>query len=142
MNCHADGAMMTNPSGNFTLYMNDGMGLDNYGPVLDLSRGNEEDVVAGCFRDASTGEYKLLVTHKAPATNDTEAATASIAKLTIDTTMASEVKLHTVTLGDHNSAATTVVTTENVSSGTLTLSIPDGTAVLVEFPETANVNYN
>lgn len=142
MTCHADGAMMTNPNGNFTLYMNDGMGLDNYGPVLDLSRGNEEDVVAGCFRDSATGEYKVLVTHKAPATSDTEAATPSVASLKIDTTMASEVKLHTVTLTSHNAAASTVVTTADVSSGTLTLSIPDGTAVLVEFPETANVNYN
>ena len=57
--------------------------------------------------------------------------------------MATSVKLHTVTLGNnHDSAATTVVTEQNVSDGTLTLNIPDGTAVLVEFPETANQNYN
>lgn len=143
MTCHADGAMITNPGGTLVMYENLGNGLDNYGPVVSLSKDGSEGVIAGCFRDASTGEYKFLVTHQAPASNDNEAATASIAKLMIDTNMATEVKLHTVTLGaDKKTAATTVVTTADVSSGTLTLSIPDGTAVLVEFPETANVNYN
>ena len=142
MKCHADGAITTNPAGNFGLYENEGFGLNNYGPVLGLARGNDEDVVAGCFRDASTGEYKVLVTHKAPATNDAQAETASIAKLTLDTTMVTSVKLHTVTLSDHNSAATTVESTVDVSGGTLTLNIPDGTAVLVEFPETAGQSYN
>lgn len=143
MKCHADGAIMTNPTGNFALYENEGKGLYNYGPVLSLAKGNSEDVVAGCFRDAMTGEYKVLVTHEAPATTDEEASTASIATLRIDTNMATSVKLHTVTLGNnHDSAATTVVTEQNVSDGTLTLNIPDGTAVLVEFPETANQNYN
>lgn len=143
MKCHADGAIMTNPSGNFILYENDGMGLSNYGPVLELTKGNEEDVVAGCFRDASTGEYKVLVIHKAPATNDNEAATASIANLKLDRAMVSKVKLHTVTLGaDKASPASTVVSEQIVSDGALTLSIPDGTAVLVEFPETANQSYN
>ena len=142
MKCHADGAIMTNPTGNFVLYENEGKGLTNYGPVLGLSKGNVEDVVAGCFRDASTGEYKVLVTHKAPATNNDEAATSSIAQLTLDTKMVTSVKLHTVTLDNHNSAASTVVRSVDVTSGTLTLSIPDGTAVLVEFPETANKFYN
>lgn len=143
MKCHADGAMMTNPANNFILYENEGEGLFNYGPVLMLDKGNDEDVVAGCFRDASTGEYKVLVTHKAPATSDTEAATASIANLTIDTNMATKVKLHTVTLSNgHEEAATTVQSEVDVTGGLLTLDIPDGTAVLVEFPETANVTYN
>ena len=142
MKCHADGAIMTNPFFNFALYENDGIGLANYGPVLGLTKGNSEDVVVGCFRDASTGEYKVLVTHQTPATNDEEAATSSIAQLTLDTKMVTSVKLHTVTLNDHNSAASTVESTVDVSGGNLTLSIPDGTAVLVEFPETANVNYN
>lgn len=142
MKCHADGAMMTNPTGYFALYENDAMGLPSYGPVLALERGNSEDVVAGCFRDATSGEYKVLVTHKAPATTDDEAATASIAKLTLDRSMVAKVKLHTVTLPTHNAAAQTVVTEENLTGETITLSIPDGTAVLVEFPETANKNYN
>jgi hypothetical protein len=142
MKCHADGAMMTNPAGYFALYENDAMGLPSYGPVLALERGNSEDVVAGCFRDATSGEYKVLVTHKAPATTDDEAATASIAKLTLDRSMVAKVKLHTVTLPTHNAAAQTVVTEENLTGETITLSIPDGTAVLVEFPETANKNYN
>ena len=141
--CHADGAMMTNPAGNFALYENDGMGLSNYGPVLGLKRGNIEDVVAGCFRDATTGEYKVLVTHKAPATTDDEAATASIATLVLDTAMVTKVKLHTVTLANgHEAAATTVVSEVNLSGDKLTLNIPDGTAVLVEFPETAGQTYN
>ena len=141
--CHADGAMMTNPAGNFALYENDGIGLSNYGPVLSLKRGNVEDVVAGCFRDATTGEYKVLVTHKAPATTDEEAATASIATLVLDTTMVTKVKLHTVTLANgHEAAATTVVSEVNISGDKLTLNIPDGTAVLVEFPETAGQTYN
>lgn len=143
MNCHADGAISTNPTGNFALYENNGVGLTNYGPVLSLQKGNFEDVIAGCFRDASTGEYKVLVTHKAPAGSNYEAGLASIADLTIDTSMATEVKLHTVTLSNgHDAAATTVVSTVDVSGGTLTLNIPDGTAVLVEFPQTANVSYN
>ena len=142
MNCHADGAISTNPTGNYALYENNGVGLTNYGPVLSLQKGNFEDVIAGCFRDASTGEYKVLVTHQTPATNDEEAATSSIAQLTLDTKMVTSVKLHTVTLNDHNSAASTVESTVDVSGGNLTLSIPDGTAVLVEFPETANKSYN
>jgi len=142
MKCHADGAMVTNPTGNFVMYLNEGMGLSNYGPVLELTRGNKEDVVAGCFRDASTGEYKVLVTHRGPAVSDGEAKTASIANLKLDKAMVTKVKLHTVTLTDHNSAATTVVSEQSVTSGELSLSIPDGTAVLVEFPETANVSYN
>ena len=142
MKCHADGAIMTGPNGNFVLYENDGLGHSNYGPVMELQKGNSEDVVAGCFRDAVTGEYKVLVTHKAPATNDTEAATASIASLKIDTSMATSVTLHTVTLTSHEAPATTVVSTVDVSSGRLELSIPDGTAVLVEFPQTANKSYN
>lgn len=142
MKCHADGAMMTNPSGRFVLYQNDGLGLPSYGPVLSLARGNNEDVVAGCFRDATTGEYKVLVTHKAPAVSNGEAKTPSIATMTFDRSMVTKVKLHTVTLNDHNSAATTVVTEQSVPDGTLTLSIPDGTAVLVEFPETANISFN
>ena len=142
MTCHADGAMTTNPSGRFVMYENSGNGLDNYGPVLSIAKDGSEDVIAGCFRDASTGEYKVLVTHKAPATTDSEAATASIAKLQIDKSMVTKVKLHTVTLTDHNSAATTVVSEQPVTGDELTLSIPDGTAVLVEFPETANVSYN
>ena len=142
MTCHADGAMSTNPVNKFVMFENGGGGLLNYGPVLDLNKEGDENVIAGCFRDASTGEYKVLITHMRPAMNDTEAATPSIANLTIDTSMASSVKLHTVTLIEHNAAATTVESTKDVSSGMLTLSIPDGTAVLVEFPETANVNYN
>lgn len=143
VNCHADGAISTNPTGNFVLYENNGVGLTNYGPVLSLQKGNFEDVIAGCFRDASTGEYKLLVTHMAPAGSDYEAGLASIANLTIDTSMATEVKLHTITFSNgHEAAATTVVSNADVSSGTLTLNIPDGTAVLVEFPQTANISYN
>jgi hypothetical protein len=142
MNCHADGAISTNPTGNYALYENNGVGLTNYGPVLSLQKGNIEDVIAGCFRDVSTGEYKVLITHQTPATNDEEAATSSIAQLTLDTKMVTSVKLHTVTLNDHNSAASTVESTVDVSGGNLTLSIPDGTAVLVEFPETANKSYN
>ena len=143
MTCHADGAMITNPDGNFIMYENSGVGLSNYGPVLDLTNGNSEDVVAGCFRDATTGEYKVLVTHKAPATTDDEAATASIATLTLDRAIVSKVKLHTVTLSNgHEAAATTVVSEVNLSDNKLTLTIPDGTAILVEFPETAGQTYN
>lgn len=143
MTCHADGAMMTNPVDNFVLYENNGLGLSSYGPVLGLLKGNEEDVVAGCFRDASTGEYKVLVTHQGPATNDQEAATASIAGLKIDTAMATKVKLHTVKVPEGKiGASETIVTEQTIENGLLTLTIPDGAAVLVEFPETANVTYN
>ena len=143
MKCHADGAIMTNPNGNFSMYQNGGNGLTNYGPVLEVARGNVEDVLVGCFRDASTGEYKVLVTHKAPANDETTTATPSIARLTLDTAMVSTVKLHTVTLSaGHNEQATTVVTEQTIENGKLELTIPDGTAVLVEFPETANKSYN
>lgn len=142
MTCHADGAMMTDPVDNFVLYENGGQGLSNYGPVLGLIKGNEEDVVAGCFRDASTGEYKVLVTHQAPATNDQEAATSSIAGLKIDTDMATKVKLHTISLPEGTiGASETIVSEQTIENGLLTLTIPDGAAILVEFPETANKSY-
>lgn len=143
MKCHADGAIMTNPIGNFTLYENSGMGLSSYGPVLGVERGNEEDILVGCFRDASSGEYKVLVTHKSPATNDIQADTPSIAKLVIDESMVTKVKLHTVTLAaDKETSASTVVSEHSLEGARLTLNIPDGTAILVEFPETAGKTYN
>jgi hypothetical protein len=142
MKCHADGAIITNPTGNFVMYVNEGVGLTNYGPVLRLNKAGMENVVAGCFRDASTGEYKVLVTHQSPANSDDASATASLAELILDTQMVTKVKLYTVTLSNgHNEEATTVVTDQTIVDGKLTLSIPDGTAVLVEFPETSGKSY-
>jgi hypothetical protein len=136
INCHADGAI-TSVTNIYPLYTNDGKGRTNYGPIKSVI--GTVDHLCGCFRDARTSQnganykgYKALVTHLLPARGD-----FSI-NLTIDASVSEITFTHNntiKTLSLQNLLNEYIDTNVLVSylDGVLTLSMPEGEAVLLEF---------
>jgi hypothetical protein len=132
--CHADGAIMTSTTA-YPLYDNAGAGRSNYGPVKAVA-GNQ-NLVCGCFRDARKSEagegykgYKNLVVSMIP-NRSVEAY------LTLDPAVGQMTVTH-----NNTSAVVQVTNTLNTTVGditvkfdgsTLTLGIPNGEAVLLEY---------
>ena len=132
--CHADGAIMT-ATKYYPLYDNGGAGRTNYGPVKAVS--GSQSILCGCFRDARKSEagegykgYKNLVMSEMP--NRTVEA-----YLTLDPSVAQMTVTH-----NNTSAVVQVTNTLNTTVGditvkfdgsTLTLGIPNGEAVLLEY---------
>lgn len=136
--CHADGAIK---KGWYALYVNNSKGRTTYGPVLGVD--GVEKIMAGCFRDARNAEngenykgYKVLVTHMDRNTSTTE-FTANLSLMP---------SIEKVTLTFNNTEAVFDFTAENTTltedkqtvtatyaNGTLSLTMPEGGAVLVEF---------
>ena len=132
--CHADGAIMT-ATKYYPLYDNGGAGRTNYGPVKAVS--GSQSILCGCFRDARRSEagegykgYKNLVVSEMP--NRTVEA-----YLTLDPAVGQMTVTH-----NNTSAVVQVTNTLNTTVGditvkfdgsTLTLGIPNGEAVLLEY---------
>ena len=136
LNCHADGAI-TSVTNIYPLYCNDGKGRTKYGPIKAVS--GTVDYLCGCFRDARKSEngenykgYKALVTHLLPARGD-----FSI-NLTLDQSIGEITFTHnntTTTLTIDNTLNQSIGSDVTVSytGGVLTLNMPEGEAVLLEF---------
>lgn len=136
INCHADGAI-TSVTNIYPLYCNDGKGRTNYGPIKAVS--GTVDYLCGCFRDARKSEngenykgYKALVTHLLPARGDFSIS------LTLDQSVGEIAFTHnntTTTLTMDNTLNQSIGTNVSVSynGGVLTLTMPEGEAVLLEF---------
>lgn len=132
--CHADGAIMT-ATKYYPLYDNGGAGRTNYGPVKEVS--GSQSILCGCFRDARRSEagdgykgYKNLVMSEMP--NRTVEAyltlDPSVGQMTVTHNNTSEIVQVTNTLN------TTVGSiTVKFDGSTLTLGIPNGEAVLLEY---------
>lgn len=135
--CHADGAIHTTVS--HPLYANSGIGRTKYGPIkqVKMNSASQSSVMVGCFRDARTAEngpnykgYKALVMAKIQNFN-------VVGDLTLDPSV-------TKATFTHNNTSETLDLTTGLDTkvgdikvayvnGILTLSIPSGEAVLVEF---------
>ena len=136
--CHADGFIISNLKYE-SLFDNAGKGRTNYGPVKSVSAVSEH-VAVGCFRDARAAEngenykgYKVMVVAQKPA-------------VTIQTRLTLDSSVTTITVTQNNTTKTvdlnnlldvTVDTTNGVNltylDGKLTLNIPEGEALLIEF---------
>ena len=141
LSCHADGAIKT---GWWYLYVNSTKGRTNYGPVMGVS--GTEKILAGCFRDARTSEsgenykgYKVLVTHQ-----DRNLNVTGQKQFTADLSLLSSIAAVTLTFNNVETAfdfadGSTTLTdgiqtvTATYANGTLSLTMPEGGAVLVEF---------
>ena len=132
--CHADGAIMDGTIAH-PLYDNSGTGRTKYGPVKSVV--GTQEVLCGCFRDARISEngdnykgYKVLVMSQMP--NRTITAT-----LTLDSSVNKITFTHnnTTQMVDLYDALNTTVGSISISfeNSVLTLGIPDGEAVLLEF---------
>jgi hypothetical protein len=122
-----------------SIFDNAGKGRTNYGPVKNVSAVNNH-VAVGCFRDARVSEngenykgYKVLVVAQNP-TKDIQS------RLTLDASVTSiTVTQNNVTkVVDLNNLLDYTLEGENgikltYSSGSLTLNIPEGEALLIEF---------
>ncbi len=122
-----------------SIFDNAGKGRTNYGPVKKVSALSNH-VTVGCFRDARVSEngenykgYKVLVVAQNP-TKDIES------RLTLDASVTSiTVTQNNVTkVVDLNNLLDYTLEGENgikltYSSGSLTLNIPEGEALLIEF---------
>ncbi len=137
--CHADG-LIVSTSRFYPLFVNNGLGRTKYGPIKSVSA-VENHVTVGCFRDARISEngenykgYKaLVVAHQ--ANKDI------VTSLTLDTSVT------TITATQNNT--TKVIDLNNLTNvkvidgekginltytnGKLTLDIPQGEALLIEF---------
>ena len=135
--CHADGLMLSN-----TMYeklFDNPDGRSNYGPVKKVSAVSEH-VAVGCFRDARAAEngenykgYKVLVVAQSPAKTIQTRLTLDSSVTTITVTQNNTTK----TVDLNNLLDVTVDTTNGVNltylDGKLTLNIPEGEALLIEF---------
>ena len=136
IHCHADGAI-TSAIGSYPLYNNDGKGRTNYGPIKGVT--GTIDYLCGCFRDARASEngdnykgYKVLLTHQLPSKGDYSIS------LTLDLSVDTITFTHnntTKTLPISNTLNEFIDTNVSVSctGEVLTLNIPEGEAVLLEF---------
>lgn len=132
--CHADGGIMTHTT-YFPLWDNDGKGRSHYGPITGVDGSNS--ILCGCFRDARTSEngdnykgYKALVVSEMP-------------NRSVDAYINLESGISEITFTHNNTTSTFKLTNELDSKvgeigvaydgARLTLAIPDGEAVLLEF---------
>ena len=138
MPCHADGLMLSVTT-NYSLFDNGGQGRTNYGPIKSISA-VENHVAVGCFRDARRSEngenykgYKALVVARNPAKTIQTRLTLDSSVTTITVTQNNTTKtvelnnLLDVTVADSNGVHLTY------ADGKLTLDIPEGEALLIEF---------
>jgi hypothetical protein len=136
--CHADGLMLSVTT-NYSLFDNAGRGRTNYGPIKGISAVNNH-VAVGCFRDARRSEngenykgYKALVVARNPARDLETRLTLDSSVTTITVTQNNTTK----TIDLNNLLDVTVDTTNGVNltytEGKLTLNIPEGEALLIEF---------
>ena len=137
LHCHADGSISHSTS-NYPVFDNQGAGRTHYGPIKAVNTAKGVYLV-GCFRDARismNGDdykgYKALVTPRLPARGNI------IAKLSLDLsvdTVTLTFKNNTETVQLDNTLNKTIFETISVSynGGDLTLNIPEGEAVLIEF---------
>ena len=132
--CHADGAILT-ATQYYPLYVNNGTGRTKYGPIQSVS--GSQSILCGCFRDARRSEngenykgYKALVLSQMP-NRDVDAYLdlgPSVTQITVTHNNTTETVVLTNTLN------TTVGSVTIAYNGTkLTLAIPNGEAVLLEF---------
>lgn len=137
LNCHADGAIMTqdNITAYFPLYLNDGKGRMKYGPIESFTGG-----ICGCFRDARISEngdnykgYKAMVVSKFPNRNITASMQLASSVTTIKVTQNNTTKEVDLTNLTSVSVADTQSVTLSYSNGVLTINIPSGEALLIEF---------
>lgn len=139
--CHADGAIRT---GWWPLYVNKSKGRSTYGPVQNID--GTERILVGCFRDARTIEngdnykgYKVLVTHtdrnlnitKLPEFTANLSLQSSIEKVTL--TFKNTETVFDLATGNTTLADDEQTVTATYANGTLSLTMPEGGAVLVEF---------
>ena len=136
--CHADGMILTNLK-YVTIYDNAGKGRTNYGPVKAVAA-KANHATVGCFRDARISEngdnykgYKVLVVAQNPARDVTTSLTLDTSVTTITVT-----QNNTTQTVDLNNLMDVTVAGENgvkltYSNGELTLTIPEGEALLIEF---------
>lgn len=137
IHCHSDGVIMSKVT--YPLWDNNGNGRTKYGPILELKQNSQSQssVMCGCFRDARTSAngdnykgYKAMVMAKIQNFD-------VVADLTLDPSVT------TVTF-THNNTSSTIdlvsglhASVGDVSisyiNGILTLDIPSGEAVLIEF---------
>lgn len=136
--CHADGLMLSVTT-NYSLFDNGGQGRTNYGPIKSVSA-VDNHVAVGCFRDARRSEngenykgYKALVVARNPARTIKTRLTldSSVTSITVtqnNTTKTVELNnLLDVTVADSNGVHL------SYADGKLTLDIPEGEALLIEF---------
>ena len=138
--CHADGLIISNLK-YITIYDNAGKGRTNYGPVKKVSAVSNH-VAVGCFRDARTSEngdnykgYKVLAVAQNPAKTIQTSLTLDSSVTTITVTQNNTTK--TVEL-NNLAAPTKVIDGDNgvaltYLNNVLTLDIPEGEALLIEF---------
>ncbi len=137
--CHADGAILSNLK-TTPLYDNGGQGRTKYGPITRVSAVSEH-VICGCFRDARISEngenwkgYKVLLAAQSP-TKDIHTRLyldSAVTKVTVtqnNTTKVVEKGGSEVSVADGNSVR--VVFPDE--KGALSLYIPQGEALLIEF---------
>ena len=136
--CHADG-LIASTTRYYPLFDNSGAGRTKYGPVQHVSAVSN-NVAVGCFRDARRSEngdnykgYKVLVTPHQPNVDITTRLTldTSVTTITVTQNNVSKVidlnNLLDVTFEGDNGANLTY------SAGKLTMVIPAGEALLLEF---------
>ena len=138
MLCHADGLILSNVK-YYPVFDNAGQGRTNYGPVKAVSAVSDH-VAVGCFRDARISEsgdnykgYKVLVVAQNPAktiqtrlTLDPSVTTIKVTQNNVEKTVEFN-NLLDVTVADSNGVHLTY------ADGKLTLDIPEGEALLIEF---------
>lgn len=142
LNCHADGAIMSSTK-YYPLYDNDGKGRTQYGPIKKVN--GSVSILCGCFRDARKSEaststdphpykgYKALVTHQMPNRGDFSVnmnIDPLITEVTLTHNTNEPVK---VTLSNLLNANISDKVSVTFTDGVLTLNIPEGEAVLLEF---------
>ena len=138
--CHADGLMLSVTT-NYSLFDNGGQGRTNYGPIKSVSAVTNH-VAVGCFRDARRSEngenykgYKALVVARNPARSIVTRLTLDSSVTTITVTQNNTTK--SVEL-NNLAALTKVIDGDNgvaltYLNNVLTLDIPEGEALLIEF---------
>ena len=139
INCHADGAIISYKT-MYPLYRNNGNGITNYGPIQKVT--GTDHYLCGCFRDARRSEngenykgYKALVTSQFPDVNEKANNTIS---LTLDQSIGEIMFTHnnavkTLQIDNTLNESISDNVTVSYTGGVLTLSIPHGEAVLLEF---------
>lgn len=138
--CHADG-LIASTTRYYPLFDNNSAGRTKYGPVQDVSAVSEH-VAVGCFRDARRSEngenykgYKVLVTPHQPNKTITTRLTldSSVTTITVTQNTKSEIidlnNLTEYTFTEYNDKGVKLT----YSNNELTLNIPAGEALLIEF---------
>jgi hypothetical protein len=136
--CHADGMIISNLK-YISIFDNAGKGRTKYGPVKEVSA-KVNHVTVGCFRDARISEngdnykgYKVLAVAQNPANTIQTRLTLDSSVTTITVTQNNTTKtvelnnLLDVTVADSNGVHL------SYADGKLTLDIPEGEALLIEF---------